>query len=73
MILTGRRVVVKDGNVDRALKKFKKKVADSGFLMKLKEKEEYIKPSVERKVRKALAKKRWKKYVESQKLPTKHF
>lgn len=73
MMLTGRRVTVKDGNIDRALKKFKKKVADSGFLMKLKEKEQYTKPSVEKKVRKALAKKRWQKYVESQKLPSKNF
>lgn len=72
-MLTGRQVTVKDGNIDRALRKFKKKIADSGFLLKLREKEEYVKPSVERKVRKALAKKRWKKYVESQKLPTKHF
>lgn len=73
MMLTGRRVTVKDGNIDRALKKFKKKVADSGCLLKLREKEEYVKPSVEKKVRKALAKKRWQKHVESQKLPSKNF
>lgn len=72
-MLQGRRVTVKDGNIEKALKKFKKKVAESGLLLKLHERETYTKPSVQRKIRKAVAKKRWQKYVESQKLPTKYF
>lgn len=72
-MLQGRRVTVKDGNIEKALKKFKKKVAESGLLVELHERERYTKPSVERKIRKAVAKKRWQKYVDSQKLPTKYY
>lgn len=73
MILQGRRVTVKDGNIERALKKFKKKVAESGLLLELRERETYTKPSVKRKIAKAVAKKRWQKHVESQQLPQKYF
>ena len=64
----GRKVFVKDGNVEKALRKFKKKVSESGLLQELQQRETYIKPSVRKKLARAMAKKRWQKYVESQKL-----
>lgn len=69
MKLQGNRVEVKDGNVDKALKKFKKKVADSGVLLELQNRETYTKPSVARKIARTMAKKRWKKFLAQQNLP----
>ena len=73
MKLYGRSVLVKDGNVEKALRKFKKKIADSGLLIELRERETYEKPTTTRKRRKAAAKNRWRKQVASQKLPKKLF
>lgn len=73
MQLFGRKVMVSDGNVDKALRKFKKKIATSGVLMDVKERETYIKPTTRRKTAKSIAKKRWKKYVEGQQLPPKMY
>lgn len=73
MILNGRKVIVKDGNVEKALRKFKKKVSESGLLLDLQKRERYTKPSVEKKLARSMAKKRWKKYVESQSLPKTKF
>ena len=42
------KVVVQNGNIDAALKKFKVKVAKSGVPSKLKEKKCYDKPGVKR-------------------------
>lgn len=69
--LHGRSVIVTDGNVDRALRKFKKKIQSSDVLNDLRNKEHYIKPSVDRKLRKSAAKNRWRKYLLSQQLPPK--
>ncbi len=66
MSLQGRKVFVKDGNVEKALRKFKKKVSESGLLMDLQARQTYTKPSVEKKIAKALAKKRWKKQLAQQ-------
>jgi len=63
----GRKVFVKDGNVEKAIRKFKKKISESGLLQDLQERERYTKPSVKRKLAKSIAKKRWQKYVNSQK------
>lgn len=68
MNLNGRKVLVKDGNVEKALKKLKKKVQESGLLIELQERERYTKPSVKKKIARSIAKKRWQKYVQSQKL-----
>jgi small subunit ribosomal protein S21 len=69
MNLSGKKVIVKDGNVEKALRKFKKKVSESGLLLELQERERYTKPSVKKKVARAMAKKRWKKYLAQQTLP----
>ncbi len=63
----GRKVFVKEGNVEKAIRKFKKKISESGLLQDLQERERYTKPSVKRKLAKSIAKKRWQKYVNSQK------
>jgi len=69
----GRSVVVKDGNVEKALRKFKKKIADSGLLNELRERETYEKPTTRRKRQKSAARNRWRKQLASQQLPRKLF
>jgi small subunit ribosomal protein S21 len=66
-----RSVLVKDGNVEKALRKFKKKIADSGLLNELRERETYEKPTTSRKRKKSVAKNRWQKQLRSQQLPKK--
>jgi small subunit ribosomal protein S21 len=66
-----RSVVVKDGNVERALRKFKKKIQDQGLLIELRERETYEKPTTSRKRKKSSAKNRWQKQLRSQQLPKK--
>lgn len=69
-----KRVVhVKDGNVEKALRKFKKKIMESGLLNELRERETYEKPTTKRKRMKGAAKSRWRKQLRSQQLPKKLF
>lgn len=67
--LTGRTVFVNDGNVEKAMRKFKKKIQNSGLLLELRERETYVKPTTRRKLKKGAAKSRWKKHLRSQQLP----
>jgi len=67
--LYGRSVIVPDGNVEKALRKFKKKIQESGLLLELRDRVEYIKPNVIRKQKKKQAVRRWKKQLSSQQLP----
>ena len=69
----GNKVIVHDGNVERALRKFKKKVANSGILLELRDREHYVKPTTRRKLKAPAAKRRWKKMIQSQQLPKKDF
>lgn len=69
----GKTVIVGDGNVEKALRKFKKKIQNSGLLFELKERETYIKPTTRRKLKASAAKKRWQKHLRSQQLPPKLF
>jgi small subunit ribosomal protein S21 len=71
--LYGRTVVVQDNNVERALRKFKKKINESGLLMELRERETYMKPTTRKKLKRAQARSRWKKYIKSQQLPAKKY
>ena len=71
--LRGRSVLVQDGNIERALRKFKKKIQASNILNDLRDREFYEKPTTERKRKKSAAKNRWQKYVSSQQLPPKTF
>jgi small subunit ribosomal protein S21 len=64
-----RSVLVQDDNIEKALRKFKKKVQNSGILNDLREREFYIKPTTARKLKRSAAKNRWRKQVEAQQLP----
>lgn len=66
-----RSVVVKDGNVERALRKFKKKIQESGLLDELRQRETYEKPTTKRKRKKGSARARWLKRLRDQQLPKK--
>lgn len=70
---TGKKVIVHDNNVDRALQKFKKKINDDGLLLELQNRQFFVKPTVQRKIAKAQAVKRWKRYLKSKELPPKLF
>jgi small subunit ribosomal protein S21 len=71
--LHGRSVLVTDGNVDRALRKFKKKIQETGLLNELRDREFYIKPTTQRKLKASAAKNRWNKKLRDQQLPKKQF
>jgi small subunit ribosomal protein S21 len=70
----GPTVYLRDGDdVNRALRKFKNKVEDSGKLKDLQKKEFYEKPTTARKRKKAAAVSRWAKKVRDQQLPKKMY
>ena len=67
------QVQVTDGNVEKALRKFKKKVAESGKLQELRDRQHYVKPTTRRKLAKNKAVQRWKKFLRDQQLPKKSY
>jgi small subunit ribosomal protein S21 len=67
----GNAVLVQYDNVDKALRKFKKRIMESGLLNELREREFYEKPTTERKRKKSQAKRRWARHLSSQQLPKK--
>jgi small subunit ribosomal protein S21 len=70
----GTGVTVKDGeNINQALRRFKRKIEDSGLLDDLRKKEFYEKPTTARKRAKGAAKARWKKKLEKEQLPRKYY
>lgn len=71
--LSGTKVYVHDDNVEKALRKFKKKVNDNGILQALREKEFYEKPTRERKRLAGIARNRWLKKLAAEALPKKMY
>jgi len=67
----GKKVIVNDGNIEKALRKFKKKVQESGLLDDLRARETYEKPTTVRKRKKGAARARWRKQLRDQQLPKK--
>lgn len=67
----GVSVIVKNDDVNRALKKLKNKVEEAGTLKTLQEKEFYEKPTTKRRRAKAAGKQRYKKKLERETLPKK--
>lgn len=68
----GTTVVVKEGeDVNRALRRFKNKVADAGTLDTLRAKEFYEKPTTKRKRKAGAAKARWRKQLAKEQLSPK--
>ena len=66
-----RSVVVRDDNVERALRKFKKKIQESGLPDELRSRETYEKPTTERKRKKGAARARLRRRLKDQQLPKK--
>jgi small subunit ribosomal protein S21 len=61
-------VTVKDGQFEKALRKFKKKVQESGILDDLREREHYTKPTTKRRMAKNKAVRRHQRQVEQEEL-----
>jgi ribosomal protein S21 len=59
--LSGLKVEVEDGKFESSLRALKRKVENDGLLNEVRERQEYTKPSVKRKVAKNSARKRWLK------------
>lgn len=71
-MISGLSVTARDGEpFEKLMRKFKKKVTDSGILEDLKKKESYEKPTTIRKRKAGAAKARWKKKLKDQQLPQK--
>jgi small subunit ribosomal protein S21 len=64
---------VQDGQVEKAMRKFKKKIQNSGLLQELRDRETYTKPTTRRKVKAGQARSRWRRYVKSQELPPRQY
>jgi small subunit ribosomal protein S21 len=68
----GLRVVLKENeNITQALRRFKRKVEESGVLDTLRSKEFYEKPTTERKRKKSAAVNRYNKKLQKEQLPPK--
>lgn len=61
--LKGLTVEVKNGDFNKALRTFKRKVSQDGVLQELRERQHYVKPSERRKKAKAAGRARWLKEV----------
>lgn len=64
---SGLFVEVRNGDFNYALRKFKKKVQDSGLIQEVRERQAYVKPSEKRAKQKAAGIARWKKKQAKQK------
>jgi len=69
----GLTVEVRNGNVDQALRKFKKKLANDGKLQEVRDRREFTPNCEIKKKRKSAAKARWKKHLSSQVQPKRLF
>jgi ribosomal protein S21 len=72
-MIKGRKVIVNDDNTEKALRKFKKMITEYGLLQEVRDRQEFVKPTIKRKVAKSQAKRRWDKYLRDQSLPKKMF
>lgn len=59
----GLQVIVRDGDVNQALRVFKNKVKRAGVIQECKRRQYYTKPSEQRQINKKRAIKRWQKYL----------
>ena len=57
----GLTVEVRNGDFNGAMRRFKKKVAESGIIQEVRDRQEYVKPSEVRKKAKAAGRARWLK------------
>lgn len=66
--IKGLSVEVRNGDINGALRKFKRKVQDAGILQEVRDRQEYVKPSLKRAKAKAAGRKRWLKKLEKRKV-----
>jgi small subunit ribosomal protein S21 len=72
--ISGSKVTLKEHeNINQALRRFKKKIEESGLLDELRKRESYEKPTTERKRKKGAAKARWAKKLRDGQLPKKMY
>ncbi len=64
LYIPGIAVVVQNGNVEAALRKFKKKVQEEGIIQQVRGRQEYVKPSEKRRKAKAASRARIQKKLE---------
>jgi ribosomal protein S21 len=64
-------VDVPEGQFEKAFRKFRNKVEDSGLLLEIRERMEYQKPCIARKKAKGQARRRWLKKLASTQMPKK--
>ena len=69
----GLSVEVRDDNVNVALRKFKKKVEESGKLIDVVKRQHFEKPTTEKKRKKGAARARWLKKLRDESLPKKMY
>lgn len=69
--IKGSIVYVRNDNVEQALRKFKKKIQDSGLVQELRDREFYEKPTTKRKRKASAAINRWQRKLLSEQLPKK--
>lgn len=62
--IKGLGVEVRNGDLNKAMRIFKKKVQEAGILQEVRDREHYVKPSEQRKRAKASGRKRWLKKLE---------
>lgn len=56
---SGLTVEVRNGNLERAIRKFKKKVTEAGIIQEVRERREFVKPSEKKRKAKDAGRKRW--------------
>ena len=72
--IKGRTVSLRDGDdIQKALRKLKKKVEESKVLEEVRNREAYVKPTTKRKRAQAAAKARYRKKLEKEQLPKKNW
>lgn len=71
--IIGNTVYVTNDNVEKALRKLKKKVAESGLMQELRDRAFYEKPTAARKRAKNQARRRWQKKLQQEQLPKKYY
>ena len=69
----GMTVIVEDGKFEKAMRLFKKKIDDSGLLKEIRDRQEYVKPTIRRKMAKNAARRRWAKKLAMESLPKKEY
>ena len=65
---SGMTVIVRNGDFNGALRKFKKKVQEAGIIQEVRERQAYVKPSEKRAKAKAAGRARWLKKQAKDKL-----